>query len=480
MFDFLLGNDALSTIFAFILVLIPAVFIHELGHFLAAKAVGITILEFGIGFPPRLVRLFTYRGTEYTLNWLPLGGFVRPLGEDFVRPNENEEAHDREEARQRGVEKMMTVNEAKPPARLLFLTGGALANFVLAVVLLMLAALMGLPETVGARVNVISLPANSVLANSGLQAFDAIESINGETFDDSGDFARSLEALDGELVTLTVRRAEEPDAVQALTFTPDFSETAAAIDTHPLVAGVSVDSPAESAGLQVGDLIMSFNGETITNFPDLQQRTRENVGQEVDLVLWRAGEIIETALVPRVDPPPGQGAMGIEVGDATINQALGLVYQEGAPQVELQSQPVGEAMTYSVNRIGEVVGLMAALPGEIIRGTAEPEELRLASPLGVSQVGSFFLQESIQRNQPGLILEFVALISIALGITNLLPIPPLDGGRILFVIVEIVRGRPIAPEREGMVHLIGFALLLSLMVVTVLNDIANPLTDLLR
>ncbi len=102
MLDFLVGNDALSAIVAFAFVLIPAIFIHEMGHFLAAKAVGITILEFGIGFPPRMLTLFTRGETEYTLNWLPIGGFVRPLGEDFVRPVAQEEAaRDRKQLEER-------------------------------------------------------------------------------------------------------------------------------------------------------------------------------------------------------------------------------------------------------------------------------------------------------------------------------------------------------------------------------------------
>jgi regulator of sigma E protease len=90
MLDFLLNNDFLSALVAFALVLIPAVLIHELGHFLAAKAVGIAILEFGIGFPPRVAKLFRWGETDFTLNWLPLGGFVRPLGEDMVKPISHE------------------------------------------------------------------------------------------------------------------------------------------------------------------------------------------------------------------------------------------------------------------------------------------------------------------------------------------------------------------------------------------------------
>ncbi len=104
MLDFLLTNDALSAIVAFVLVLIPAVLIHELGHFLVAKSVGITILEFGIGMPPRALKLFTRGGTDYTLNWLPLGGFVRPLGEDMVRQMGEEATNeDRAEAERRGI-----------------------------------------------------------------------------------------------------------------------------------------------------------------------------------------------------------------------------------------------------------------------------------------------------------------------------------------------------------------------------------------
>jgi regulator of sigma E protease len=128
----------------------------------------------------------------------------------------------------------------------------------------------------------------------------------------------------------------------------------------------------------------------------------------------------------------------------------------------------------------DVLNTIFSLPAQIINGSANGEDLRFASIVGISQVGGLFLQESIQRSQPTIIIEYIALISLVLGLTNLLPIPALDGGRILFVLIEVLRGRPIAPEREGMVHLVGLALLLSLMVVVMVNDVINPLTDILR
>lgn len=478
MFDTLVGNDALSAIVAFILVLIPAVIIHELGHFLAAKAVGITILEFGIGLPPRAVKLFTAGGTDYTLNWIPLGGFVRPLGEDMIRPMGDDAVNeDRKEAEARGLQNTKSVNEAKPLQRIFFMAAGALANFLMALVLFTLIAMMGIPEIVGSRVNVLHVETGSALAEAGLQPLDAIETVNGERYFGSTEVVAALTERAGETVTLGVRRAGAADLVELQVM---LSETVGETVPYPVIVGVAQNTPASAAGLQPLDLVTAFNGQPLAAYTELQQRTREHLGEEVTLTLLRDGQIIETSLVPRVNPPEGQGAMGIEIGQGAHNAGLGLSFQEGDPQQVVVSQPFGQALGYALNRIGGVIQTIASVPGQILAGTANEEDLRLTGPVGISQVGGFFLQESIRRNQPSLILEFIALISLVLGLTNLLPIPALDGGRILFVLIEIVRGRPIAPEREGLVHLIGMALLLSLMVLVVLNDISNPITDLLQ
>lgn len=482
MFDLLLQSDALSAIVAFVLVLIPAVIIHEIGHFLTAKMVGITILEFGIGLPPRLVKLFTYKGTDYTLNWIPLGGFVRPLGEDVVRQMGAEATEqDRREAEARGIKRAMSVNEAPARSRIFFLAGGALANFLMAFVLFALIALIGLPTVVGGRANVLHVQPDSPLAQAGLQNLDAVESINGETFLFSGELIDRLYELSGQTVTMTVRRAGEPEA---RTITADLTALSgsASENAYPMVVGVVQDAPAGQAGLMPLDVITAFNGIPVHSNEALRDLTLEKRGEEVILTVQRGGETLDVPIVPRVSYPSDQGAMGIQLSGAlaSIDRALGLIYQDGAPQQAVVSMSLIDSLRYAWMRVIDVLNTILSVPAQIINGSANGEDLRLASIVGISQVGGLFLQESIQRSQPTIIIEYIALISLVLGLTNLLPIPALDGGRILFVLIELLRGRPIAPEREGMVHLVGLALLLSLMVVVMLNDIVNPLTDLIR
>ena len=477
MFDFLLGNDWLSAIIAFILVLIPAVFIHELGHFTAARIVGITILEFGIGLPPRMLRIGIRNGVEYTLNWLPMGGFVRPMGEDTVRQMGDEAlADDRQIAIERGVKDPKSVNQVSPGRRIFFMAAGALANFVLAFVLLTIVGLAGIPQITGARAVVSTALPGSAFALAGLQAGDVIEQVKGAPFASAAAALDAIQASDGPATLLVLREgSSEPFEV-----TVDASTLAGAAQTHPLIMGIAPDSPAESAGLQPGDIVLSFNEQPMPSREALQAITREHLDETITLAILRNGETINIELTPRSAPPAGQGAIGIEIASAALSGDFGAVLQEGLPQQSLQPLSLPDAMRYAAERMWAVVDSMLSLPGRLLQGNADPNELRVVSPLGLSQAGGIFLQESIQQERPTLILEYIALISMALGLTNLLPIPALDGGRILFVVIEIVRGRPLPPEREGRVHMIGLLILLSLMAVVLVNDILNPITNLLR
>lgn len=488
MLDFLLQNDGLSAIIAFALVLIPAVIIHELGHFLAAKAVGITVLEFGIGFPPRAVTLFRRGATEYTLNWLPIGGFVRPLGEDFVKPVSAEEMEKDKQAlreridsedglyseraalRARGVEKMMSVNEARPAGRILFMSAGALANLVTAFIIFIIIALSGVPTAVGGSSVVTAVEPDSAWAEAGLQFGDIITHVNDEYFPSGLELPSSL-PTDGSIALTVVRE----DGEQTINVTPALTSTTPEI--YVFVSGVSENSPAAAAGIQPDDMIVAFNGESFTTFQDLPTRTQAQLGDEVTLTLLRDGETRDVTLIPRENPPENEGAIGVAIQPAY--NADGLLYVEGPLQREMIPMAVGDALGYAWGRVAEIVTEFIQLPGNLISGALTPAEVRPVSPIGMSQIGAVFLQESIERGQPVIILDYIAIISILLGLTQLLPLPMLDGGRIVFVLIEIVRGRPIAPEREGLVHLIGMAFLLSLMVLTVLNDIINPITNLI-
>ena len=133
-------------------------------------------------------------------------------------------------------------------------------------------------------------------------------------------------------------------------------------------------------------------------------------------------------------------------------------------------------MSYGTDTFVETMELMAATPLMLIRGELSAEQARPVSIVGIGQIGGEILRESQERQALYPILSFTALISIALAVTNLLPIPALDGGRILFVVIELLRGKPIEPEREGLVHMIGILILLSLMVFVVILDIVDPIS----
>lgn len=507
MFDFLVGNDFLSAILAFVIVLIPAVIIHELGHFFAGKAVGITILEFGIGFPPRIAKLFTWRETEFTFNLIPLGGFVRPLGEDIVRPTtEGFEAKDKindgeidrdnpyyaelRELKARGYTEVKSVYDVKPLPRIFFMAAGALANFLFAVVLFIGVGLVGLETEVGTRLGLVEVEPDSAMATAGFERGDWIRRINDEYILSQFDFIEILESNEGQTLTASISRPENPadentsflDLEFDFTVTPELVAEWQTTASYVRVSRVVEGSPADLAGIEAGDLIYQFNDISVLESFDpgmeLQNMTGGAAGTEIELTLLRDGESITTSLTPRVDPPPGEGRMGIGIRSEYSNQSESFVYIQ-SPEVDYIPQPFGESVQYGFESTGEVLGLIIEFPSRLIRGETEPGENRIVSVVAVSQWGGEILQDSVEDQQISTFLRYMGLISIALGFTNLLPIPALDGGRILFAVIELIRGKPISPEREGFVHMVGLILLLSLSVLLIINDIANPVTDLL-
>ncbi|MCI0394817.1 MAG: M50 family metallopeptidase [Chloroflexi bacterium] len=347
---------------AFALVLTPIILVHEIGHFVAARLSGIRVEEFGLGFPPRAVKLFESKGTLFSLNWIPLGGFVRPAGEDDPNvPN--------------------GLAAASKRARLFTLSAGAGANFLFAILIFWIAFMIG----------------PSKLA-----------------------------------VTITE---------------------------------VLPNSPAMAAGLETGDVILSVNGrEAAGNQAIVVEEITGSAGRPVELVVLRNGEEVRLSVTPRL---PGEY-------DAATDGPTGIKLAS-KPTGENESQGPVQAAVLSVANVIDVVWNTLRAPVLLVRGQISPSDARPVSVVGISQLAGQYAQETATRQDWFPILWFSAVISVALGFTNLLPIPALDGGRILFVLVEAIRGRRIEPEREGMVHLVGMLVLLGLMVLIIIQDIVNPI-----
>ena len=488
MLEILLQNDFLSAIIAFALILIPAIIIHELGHFFAAKMVGINVLEFGVGFPPRMFRLFMWGETEFTLNWLPIGGFVRPLGEDMIGPvdttypvedgdekpkNESPYITEREELLARGVpiEKMQSVNETKPLPRIWFMFAGPLANFITAIFLFAVIALIGLPTFKGARLQLVNIPADSMFTGTEVSVEDAIERINGEYFLDAADFSARLQALQGQSVTLTMLDIETAESYD-VTVVPQATDS----QGYVFIAGIAEGSPADKAGLQQADLMVAVDG---VPFPikdplgAIGQAVSRSVGQNITLTILRENNTFDVTMIPRENPPAGEGSLGVVIAPE-YGTNDGIRFIDTVAQEELIPQEPGTAISYGFNQTFNTIKAIVAIPAQIVEGAISPEEARPVSIIGISQVGGQILQRSILAGTPIPILNFIALVSIFLGFSNLLPIPPLDGGRILFVIIEIVRGKPVPIQIENMVYRVGIALMLGLAVIIIFYDLLNP------
>jgi len=338
------------TIVVGIVALSVLIIIHELGHFFAAKATGVPVEEFGIGFPPRVYGR-KWRGTIYSINWIPFGGFNKIAGE--VDPKVPKGLA----SRGYGV-------------RLLVLSGGVIMNLLLPFVLLAVAYMV--PHDI----------------------------VSGQV----------------------------------------------------MVAEVAPDSPAEMA-----DTLISIEGHEIKNGGDISRYIQLNLGKEISLVVGHADATTETVtLTPRWRPPEGEGAIGI-------------MYRTEDAVIVSESYPPWEAIPIGARSCIEALTLYKNGIAGMIMGTIP---FTPAGPVGIVQVTG-----EVARSGISPVLELTAFISIAIAITQLIPFPALDGGRIVFVLLEwIRRGKRVSPKTEGIVHSIGFMLLLGLLVLITYQDIYRWIT----
>ncbi|NPA26656.1 MAG: site-2 protease family protein [Chloroflexi bacterium] len=343
-------------LFVFILGLL--ILLHELGHFLAAKALGIEIEEFGIGFPPRIATLFEWKGTRFTLNAIPLGGFVRPKGEgDPEHPD--------------------ALAQAPAWKRFFVVLAGPAMNFLVAwLAYLILFVGAGLPEPQGV-----------------------------------------------------------------------------------LIWYVEPNSPAAEAGLQVGDVVIEAEGQPTRTPEDLQRVVQAHLGEPLTLTVLRNGQRLQVTAVPRPDPPPNQGPLGIRIvvygwRDAPLSERVRTAWETFVGHtralIQLPWQWVKHIMGVQTERpAGELIGF---------RG----------------MYSSFSLAFQIDRVSPTPVpvysLSLLASLSLSLAVLNLLPFPALDGSRLLLALAEMIFKRRLPRRVEVAIMFAGFVLLLSLMVIINLRE----------
>jgi len=338
------------TVLIFLGILAVLILAHELGHFSTAKAFGVKVEEFGLGFPPRLIG-FKRGETLYSLNAVPLGGFTKMAGEE-------------------DPDVPRSLASKSVGARVIVLAAGSIMNFLLPLLLFAIAFMV--PHNV----------------------------VTGEV----------------------------------------------------LVAEIAPNSPAAAAGIEAGDTILSLNDEPVQSINDLHIYTQLNLGKEVNLAVGHSDATVEEVrLIPRWKPPPGEGAMGVSVSmpEATITS---------------QSYPFWEAIPLGVS---ECIDTFVIFKNEILKWFIGATPVQVTGPVGIAQ-----LTGEVARAGFSPLLLFAGFISINLAIVNILPLPALDGGRIVFVLLGwIRRGKRISAKTEGMVHAIGFAILIAAILAVTYQDI---------
>jgi regulator of sigma E protease len=441
------------TVVSFLIVLGVLVFFHELGHYWVARRNGIVVEEFGMGYPPRLIKLFRYDGTDFTINLIPFGGFARMKGEDA------------------GDLSKGSFNAASRGARAATLFAGPFMNALLAVILFAFSFMAGFPA-VAAYPQLTAMAPDSPAADVGLQPGDVLLDINGQPAYISAipDFqydvwhqdepATTIDApaitvsRGGEIVTLPLATTVLGDTLlEDATYTP-------VLDTQ--ILGTAPNSPAAQAGLQAGDLVWQVNGDLITYDYPLNVAVGQHLGEEITVTVLRNQQWTEVRLTPRTEPPPGEGALGVQIGP--ITQLATLSFFQGLWQ--------GVLSTW------QYIVLVLQLPVMLIMGQLSPADAQLSGPVGIAEMVGGAVSATIDTGLWFPIWRLSAVLSAALAVTNLLPLPALDGGRLLFILIEVLRGRRINPEREGFVHMIGFVLLLGLLVFITIQDIRTDQTGI--
>lgn len=376
-----------TTIIIFIAVLSLLVFVHEFGHFWTARKFGLKPDEFGFGMPPRAFGIYKNKekkwkkvigskkvddasDTIYSINWLPLGGFVK-LGEDDT--NIPKDANH--------------FNNKKIWQKTVILLAGVTMNIVLAAVLISFGFMIGLPQVINEDIQ-----KNSNISNRQIQIVSVLD-----------------------------------------------------------------NSPASEAKIEIGDIILSVNNVEIKSTEELQKYTSDKTGEDIVYTLKRKGEIIKKQITPKIIKETQTGGIGIGIAETGIvRYPIHIAIWEGIKTTIF--------LTWMI-----ILAFYDLIAGLIM---GKGISVELGGPVRIAEITG-----DAARMGFAYLINFTAILSINLAIINALPLPALDGGRVLFLLIEKIKGSPVKKEVEGVIHYVGFALLMILVLIVTYKDIARIFTN---
>ena len=421
--------------------------VHEMGHFLLAKKNGIGVTEFSIGMGPRLIS-FVKGGTRYSLKLLPLGGSCAMIGEDEI------------------VDREDSFNNKSVWARISVVAAGPIFNFILAFILsIFVIAITGVDKPY-----ITDVAIDSPGYEAGIREGDIIKSINGDSITIGRDVSTYLlfEPYDGSEVEMVVERDGEE-----LTFmiTPEFSVadilnfTVTAMEEDDVniarTMKVEVDELNDKTAIpegtvEAGDIVTAINGVTISNYGDYVKYLKEGhyTDGKVSLTLERDGEIIEKSF---------------EANSEKLRYYIGFSVNLAGEDVSVLS-----TIGYSAYEVKYWVVTTLKSLGMIFTGGVTKDDI--AGPVGIINIIGDSYEAGVAAGAKALfsnLANISILLTANLGVMNLLPLPALDGGRLVFLFIEAIRRKPINQKIEGMVHMIGLVLLLILMGFVMVNDFSN-------
>jgi len=434
----------LWTIVFFVLALSVIIAIHEYGHFIVGKKTGIYPEVFSLGFGPVIWSRVDRDGTKWQVAAIPFGGYVKFRGDANASGGIDEEALEGLDDK----EMRSTMSGAPLWARTATVAAGPLFNFALSILIftgvIMFRGETADPLTVG---ELRALP-----VEQALEPGDQIRAIAGTPFPDTED-AQVMQAYLGDLP----KQAQLDYAVdrdgQEMTVTGPYLYP-------PLATQIAPRSAASDAGLRAGDVILSVDGDEIHAFEELRQKVEGSEGDALALRVWRDGDILEKTMTPRSTDEPQSGG-----GFRTVYR-IGIV---GGVAFEpaTESTGLGTAVWGGVQQVGRII--QGSLSGLWHMATGAISTCNLSGPIGIAETSGDMATQGTAN-----FIWFIAVLSTAVGLLNLFPVPVLDGGHLVFYAYEAVSGRPPSDRALKVLMTIGLTAVLSLMVFALSNDLFCP------